>query len=98
MAAALGAAFAAAMRVIDRVHRRAANGRTLALPHIAAGLADDLVHMVGVRDRADRRHALEAHLARFPRVQAQDSVALVTADELNICPGRARDLAAGAGL
>src|SRR3990170_2668918 len=48
--AALGAP---AVRVIDRVHGDRAHGRTRALPARAARLAGDLVHMVGVRDRAD---------------------------------------------
>src|SRR6185436_12598432 len=65
MTAALGAAFAAAMRVVDRVHRGAANMGALALPHVAAGLADDFVHVVGVGDRAHGRHAGERDLAHF---------------------------------
>src|SRR4029077_9361891 len=65
MTAALGAAFAAAMGMVDRVHRRAADGRALALPHIAAGLGDDLVHVVGIGNRADRGHAGQRDLAHF---------------------------------
>src|SRR5665213_400103 len=45
MTAALGAAFAAAMRMVDRVHRGTTNRRTLALPHVATGLADHFVHV-----------------------------------------------------
>ena len=39
MAAARRAAFAAAMRMVDRVHRDAANRRSLAEPALATGLA-----------------------------------------------------------
>ena len=66
MTAALGAAFAAAMGMVDRVHRGAAHGRALALPHIAAGLADDFVHVVGIGNRADRRHAGRAGPCALP--------------------------------
>src|SRR3546814_10263807 len=38
MAAARGAAFAAAVRVVDRVHGNAAHRRTLAEPAVATGL------------------------------------------------------------
>src|ERR1035438_4688190 len=44
-------------RVIDRVHRHAANVRATALVANAPGLAEHFVHVVLVRDRADRRHA-----------------------------------------
>src|SRR5215469_9176687 len=71
MTAARGAAFAAAMRMVDRVHRDAAHRRLLAEPAIAAGLADRDVLLIRIRDRADRRHALGAHHAHLARGQAQ---------------------------
>ena len=71
MTAARGAAFAAAVRMIDRVHRDAAIVRTLAEPAIAAGLADRGVHVVGVRHRADRRETLAVDQALLARIQAQ---------------------------
>ena len=57
MTAARGTAFAAAMRMVDRVHGDAANARQLAEPAIAAGLADRDVRVVRVRHRADRGEA-----------------------------------------
>src|SRR5256884_7283983 len=57
MAAALRLALAAAVRMIDRVHRRAAHGGALALPAAAAGLAPVDVLMVAVADLAHRRAA-----------------------------------------
>ena len=48
MAAALGAAFTTAVRMVDRVHRRAADVRPAAQPALAAGLAD--------HDRSCDRH------------------------------------------
>src|SRR6185437_11012125 len=98
MTAALGAAFAAAVRMVDRVHRGAANGRTLALPHVAAGFADDFVHVVRVRHRADRGHAGERNAAHFGRVQAQRGVTLVAAEILRVGAGGTCDLTALARL
>src|SRR5262249_27921376 len=47
---------------------------------------------------ANRRHALRPHAPRLARVEAQDRPAGVAADELRIGAGRARKLAAAAGL
>src|SRR6266545_4330821 len=57
VAAAGGTAFAAAVRVIDRIHRHAAIVRPPAEPARTTRLADRNVHMVGVRHRADGGHA-----------------------------------------
>src|SRR5690349_16596108 len=65
MPAAGAAALAAAERVIDRVHRHAAVVRPPTHPAHPARLAVMLVHVVGVGDRADRRHALGAHDAQL---------------------------------
>ena len=64
--AAGGSAFTTAVGVVDRVHGDAANVRTPAHVTNAAGLAEVLVHVVGVGNRADRGHAAiqnHAHLA-----------------------------------
>ena len=98
MPAARGAAFAAAVRMVDRVHGDAAIVRTLAEPAVAAGLAERGVHVVGVRHRADRRIALAMHEALLARVESQRDIALVAADDLRVRPGRARDRAALADL
>src|SRR6476646_4575091 len=69
VAAALRLALAAAVRVVDRVHRAAADGRALALPAAAAGLAARDVLVIDVADLADRRTAGPGdagHLARRP--------------------------------
>src|SRR6185312_12275162 len=58
MPTARGAAFAAAVRMVDRVHRHATDHRALAEPAIAAGLADRNILTIRIGDRADRRHAL----------------------------------------
>src|SRR5690348_11533901 len=61
--AARGPAFTTAVRVVDRVLRDAAGQRALAHPTRAAGLAEVLVLVVRVRNRANRRHAVGAHIA-----------------------------------
>src|SRR5438045_9025357 len=53
MTAALGLALAAAVRVVDRVHRRAADGGTLAQPPAATGLAAGEVAVVDVAHLSD---------------------------------------------
>ena len=98
MAAARGAALAAAMRVVDRVHRHAAHRGPAAEPAVSPGLADHDVLLVGVRHRADRRPAFGAHHAQLAGGQPQQRIALVAADQLGIGSGRAGDLAALAGL
>ena len=58
-------AFAAAVRVIDRIHDDAAVVRAPAHPAGAAGLADRDVHLVGIRHRADGAAATAVHEALF---------------------------------
>src|SRR5437870_8611529 len=64
---ALALALAAAHRVVDRVHDRAAHGGPEALPAHAPGLADRDVLVIEVADLAHGGHAVERdqpHLAR----------------------------------
>src|SRR5690348_6263494 len=60
-------AFAAAERVIHRVHRHTANVRTLAEPAAAPRLADRDVLVIEVADLTDGRDALDADLANLAR-------------------------------
>src|SRR5262245_14208677 len=93
-----GTALAAAVRMIDRVHGYAAVVRHAPHPALAPGLADRDVHVVRVGHRADRRHAAAVNEALLGRIEPQDHVFAVAADDLGIGPGRARDLAALADL
>jgi len=77
-----GLAFAAAVGVIDRVHGHAAHVRAEAHVANAAGLAEVLVHVVGVGDRAHRSHAAVQHHAKLARAQTDLGVAGVAADQL----------------
>src|SRR6476661_3917497 len=63
VAAARGPAFTTAVRVVDRVLGDTAGQRALAEPASAAGLGQRLVRVVGVRHRADGRHAVRADIA-----------------------------------
>src|SRR5882672_206825 len=98
MPATGGAPFAAAVRMVDWIHRHTAIVRPPAQPARAAGLADRDVHVVGVRHRPDRRHAAAADQALLSRIEPHDDVVAVATHDLRIGAGRARDLAALAQL
>ena len=98
MTARRGPALTTTMRVVDRVHRRAAVMRLAAQPAIATGLADLLVLVVGVGHRTDRRHAFGAHHAQLAGHQLDLRIATVLADQLREGAGRTGQLAAGADL
>src|SRR5690242_17225620 len=85
------------VRVVDRVHGDTTDGRALALPAHAAGLAPVDVRLLGVADLADRgaaAHVDEAHLARG---HAQRGAGALTSDELCADAGGPGDLGATAG-
>src|SRR5437868_11006802 len=67
MASAGGLAFAAAMRMIHRVHRNAAVMRTFPQPACPSGFPDGDVLVIGVADLPDRRHAVLRDFARLAR-------------------------------
>ena len=94
MAAARGLAFAAAERVVHRVHRDAAHVRPLAQPAAAAGLADRHVLVIDVADLADRRVALDEDLANLARRHLDRRVVAFLGHQLHRRPGAARDLPA----
>jgi hypothetical protein len=56
-----GAAFATTMRVVDRVHRHTAHGRTDTAPALRTGLADLAQAMLVVADFTDGGAALDVH-------------------------------------
>src|SRR3982750_4063028 len=62
-----GAAFAAAVRVVDRVHGDAAHRRADALPALRAGLAVVTQAVLFVRHLTDGRAAVDVDLAHFTR-------------------------------
>ncbi|MPL95839.1 hypothetical protein SDC9_42012 [bioreactor metagenome] len=93
-----GPAFTTAMRVVDRVHRDAADGRTHALVAHTTGFTEVLVRVVGVRHGTDGGHAFLTHDAQLARREADLGIAAVTADELGVGAGRTGQLTALARL
>src|SRR4051794_20473415 len=98
MAPRRGGSLAAAVRVVDRVHRRAARLRAHAHVALAAGLADLDVLVVGVADRADGRAALGPDQAHLARRQPERRHVAVLGHELDADAGRAAQLAAAASV
>src|SRR5690348_13263259 len=98
MAAAGSLAFTAAERMVDRVHRHAADVRTLTEPAAAAGLADRDVLVIEVADLADRGEALHVDLADLARRHLDRRVLAFLGDQLHRRSGAARDLPALARL
>src|SRR5204863_1952271 len=91
-------AFAAAERVIDGVHRHAADAGTAAQPARLPRLADRQQLVLGVPDFADRRETLAAHHPHFRRAEPQRDVIALFRDDLGAGPGPAAQLAAAADL
>jgi len=98
MTTARGPALTTTMRVIDRVHDDAANGRTLAQVAVTARFTQVDVLLIRVRDSADRRHALGTDDTQLTGRELQLSVALVTTDQLGVGPSGTGDLTAFARL
>src|SRR5690606_304153 len=93
-----GLGLAAAVRVVDGVHGRAAHGRLDSAPALGARLAQLLEVVLDVADFADGGAALGRHAAHFTRTQAQGGVDALAGDQLDAGAGGARDLRALARL
>src|SRR3954469_21987416 len=93
-----GLALTTTVRVVDRVHRDAADGGALALPPHAAGLAPVDVRLLGVADLADGRAAARVDVAHLAGRHAQLRVRAVLRDELHGGTRRPGDLRAATGL
>src|SRR5262249_40379723 len=96
--AALRLALAAAVRVVDGVHRGAADGRTLAEPAATTGLAARDVLVVRIAALPDRGAAGEQHAAQLSGREAQHGVRVVLGHELDSRAGAPGHLASAAGL
>src|SRR5687767_9882279 len=92
-----GLAFTTTVRVVDRVHGDTADGRALALPPHAAGLAPVDVRLLGVAHLADGRAAAHVDVADLARRHAQLGEATLTGDQLDAGTRRAGDLRAATG-
>src|SRR4029077_4304841 len=89
-----GLAFAATMRVVDRVHCDPAHRGANAAPALRAGLADRAKIILFVANLTDGGPAIDVHFANFSRSQPQLRVGPFTRQQLNGCSGSARDLRA----
>src|SRR3569833_2112868 len=98
MTTALGAAFAAAVRMVGRVHRRAAHRRADAAPALRAGLAERTQIVLIVADLADYCAAFRVDLAGLARAESQRRVRTFYRHELPAGAGAARELGAAARL
>ena len=93
-----GLALATTVRVVDRVHRQAADGGADAQPAALARLADADDLVLDVAELADGRAALDEHLAH--RARGQTDLGVVAFLRHQLAPGarRADHLRAAAGL
>src|SRR5690606_29902909 len=92
-----GLALTTTVRVVDRVHDDTADGRALALPPHAAGLAPVDVGLLGVADRADGGAAADVDVAHLARGHAQLGAAALLGHQLHRGAGGAGDLGAAPG-
>src|SRR5205823_11124721 len=88
-----GLALAATERVIDRVHGHAAGLRPLALPTVAARLADRDELGLGVPDLADCRPGADGQPPRLASWVPQGGEVDVLGDGVDECTGAARQRA-----
>src|SRR4051812_20794935 len=91
-----GLALTTAVRVVHRVHDDTADGRALALPPHAAGLAPVDVRLLGVADPADGGAAAHVDVAHLAGGHAQLRAAALLGDQLGRVAGGAGDLGAAA--
>src|SRR3954468_24519359 len=90
-------ALTTAVRVVDRVHGDTADGRTLALPPHAAGLAPVDVALLGVANLADGGAAADVDVADLTGRHAQLGEATLAGHQLDARAGRTGDLRAATG-
>src|SRR5687767_7680857 len=92
-----GLALTTTVRVVDRVHGDTADGRALALPPHAAGLAPVDVGLLSVAHLADGGAAAHVDVADLARGHAQLGEATLTGHQLNAGACRTGDLRAATG-
>src|SRR3979490_3321490 len=94
MTAARCLALAAAVRMVDRVHRHAARLGTHTLPTVTTGLADADEFGLGVADFANGGPAVDRNPAHLGARQTERRVLAFLGDELHAHAGAAGHLAA----
>src|SRR5258705_11648079 len=91
-------AFAAAQRVVDGVHRHAADAGASAQPARLPRLADRQQLVLGVAYLPDRGEAFAAHHPHLRRAEAQRDVVALFGPDLRARPRAAAQLAAARDL
>src|ERR1700722_18467767 len=97
MTAPGGLAFAATVRVIDRVHGYATVAGTNTFPAITSSLADGYILMIGIAYLANCRHARYQYPASFTGGQLEQGVVAFLGHQLSRRSCRAHHLRALAG-
>src|SRR5262245_46719647 len=92
MATPLGFSFTAAVRMVDRIHRRTADARVATEPTDTTGFTDRHVFMVDVGKLADRGIAELQDLSDFSRRQSHRGVAVFARHQLSLTTGRSDNL------
>src|SRR5262245_15616149 len=87
-----GLAFTATVRMVDRVHRHTAVGRSDSHPTLTTGLADRDILVVHIRDLTDGRHARHQYPAGLARRQFDQGIVAFLGDQLRRATGRAHHL------
>src|SRR5262245_53496806 len=95
---ALALAFAAAHRMVDRVHDGPANRRAEAAPADPARLADRHVLVVEITHLADRRHTRQGDHPHLAGGQLQGRPLTLLGEELRLRAGAPAELGAAPGL
>ncbi|PRD30554.1 UNVERIFIED_CONTAM: hypothetical protein NCL1_26162 [Trichonephila clavipes] len=90
--------FTTTVRMVDRVHGHATNGRTHTAPAAGASLAQGAQVVLAVRDFAEDGAALDMDLAHFAGAQTHDGVGAITTQQLHRGTGGAGQLGALARL
>src|SRR5882724_10865422 len=86
------------MRMVDRIHRDATDRRSNAAPTLRASLTDRAQAVLFIADFADRRTAVDMHLADLTRAEPQLRIGAFTREQLHAGARRARELRAFARL
>src|SRR5712691_5184085 len=89
-----GLSLAAAMRVVDRIHRDPTDRGPQSAPADVPGLADRFQAVLLVADFADGGAAIHVYFADLPGTQAHLGVAALAGEKLHRGAGRARELRA----
>ena len=94
MTARRSLAFTTTVRVIDRVHHHPAHGRADAAPTVRAGLANGAQRVLAIADFAQRRTAIDMHLANLAGAETQLGIAPFACQKLHRSTCRTRQLRA----